>query len=425
MTQLIPGLPSQTGQGQVTPTTAETAAVVEQTVAPRRRVGQSGLRVFPIAVSGKVFGLTAGADASHAILDTYVSHGGNFIDTADSYGAGRSESMIGDWMHRRGNRADIVVATKVGKSPEHPGLGTVAIRRSVEASLRRLRTSHIDLLYLHVDDQSVDFEETLLAVDELIRAGKVRYFGGSDHTGNRLIEARVASAQLGVAPMVALQNQYNLMHRTEYEGGLAHVARQQGLGVMPRFALASGFLTGKYRSKADLKKSERGTELARHLTRRGFRVLATLDRVAARHDATPASIALAWLLTKPMVASTVVSASRPRAGHRPDGIRVDPAQPPADHRTRPRQRFLEQRFLERALPRAALPRAAPPRAGSAAGRSNGRAAHERGQAAAFTESSTRSTARAKRDGGGDRVARVSADHRAVIGELQVVCSVAG
>ncbi|MET1044358.1 MAG: aldo/keto reductase [Microbacteriaceae bacterium] len=267
--------------------------------------------MFPIAMSGNVFGLTADSEAAHAILDTYVSQGGNFVDTADSYGEGESESIIGGWMQERANRSEIVVATKVGKSLENPGLGTVAVRRSVEASLRRLRTGHIDLLYLHIDDTSVDFEETLLAVDELIRAGKVRYFGGSDHTGNRLIEARIASAQLGVAPMVALQNQYNLMHRAEYEGGLAHVARQQGLGVMPRFALASGFLTGKYRSKADLQRSERGGELGRHLTRRGLRVLASLDKIAAHHDTTPASVALAWLLTKPLVAATVVSASQP------------------------------------------------------------------------------------------------------------------
>ncbi|WP_166871151.1 MULTISPECIES: aldo/keto reductase [unclassified Salinibacterium] len=311
MTQLIPGLPSTTAHYEVTPSTAETATVVGTIPVRRRQVGQSELRVFPIAMSGNVFGFTADRDAVHAILDAYVSQGGNFVDTADSYSDGQSESLIGEWMHARGNRSEIIVATKVGKSAENPGLGTVAVRRSVEASLKRLRTSHIDLLYLHIDDPSVDFEETLLAVDELIRAGKVRYFGGSDHTGNRLMEARIASAQLGVAPMVALQNQYNLMHRAEYEGGLAHVARQQGLGVLPRYALASGFLTGKYRSKADLQRSERGGELAQHLTRRGLRVLASLDRIAAQHDATPASIALAWLLTKPLVAATVVSASEP------------------------------------------------------------------------------------------------------------------
>ena len=175
----------------------------------------------------------------------------------------------------------------------------------------RLGVQHIDLLYLHIDDQTVDFEETLLAVDELIRAGKVRYFGGSDHTGNRLIEARIASAQLGVAPMVALQNHYNLLHRSEYEGDLAHVAARQGLGVMPRFALASGFLTGKYRKRADLVKAGlvRGGAVARLFNRRSQRILASLDSIAAAHDTSVASVALAWLLTKPNVVAPVVSAS--------------------------------------------------------------------------------------------------------------------
>ena len=155
------------------------------------------------------------------------------------------------------------------------------------------------------------FEETLLAVDELIRAGKVRYFGGSDHTGNRLMEARIATAQLGVAPMVALQNHYNLLHRSEYEGDLAQVAARQGLGVMPRFALASGFLSGKYRSKADLARNARGQEAARHLNKRGLRVLHTLDSIAAVHEKPVATIALAWLLSKPLVVAPVASASRP------------------------------------------------------------------------------------------------------------------
>src|SRR6187431_2719680 len=173
-----------------------------------RRVGSSDLHVFPLAISGNVFGWTADDADATAILDAYARAGGNFVDTADSYAAGRSETMIGNWMRARRNRNDIVVATKVGKSADNPGLRARVFTRAVHASLERLGTDHIDLLYLHIDDVEVDFEETLLAVDELIRAGKVRYFGGSDHTGNRLIEARIASAQLGVAPMVALQNHY-------------------------------------------------------------------------------------------------------------------------------------------------------------------------------------------------------------------------
>ena len=281
------------------------------TTEQRRAVGPSPLRVFPIAISGNVFGWTADVTATEGILDEYTAAGGNFIDTADAYAAGRSEIMIGNWMRAKRNRADVVVATKIGKSADNPGLSPRAIAASVDASLQRLRTGYIDLLYLHIDDLTVPFEETLLAVDSLISAGKVRAFGGSDHTGNRLIEARIASAQLGVAHMVALQNHYNLMHRSEYEGGLAHVAEMQHLGVMPRFALASGFLTGKYRSKADLARNERGGEVAKYLGKRGNRVLGVLDEVAAAQQATVASVALAWLLSKPNVVAPVVSASRP------------------------------------------------------------------------------------------------------------------
>jgi aryl-alcohol dehydrogenase-like predicted oxidoreductase len=198
----------------------------------------------------------------------------------------------------------------VGKGAEHSGLAPLAIRRAVDASLTRLGTSHIDLLYLHVDDLSVPFEETLLAVDALIRSGKVRWFGGADHTGNRIIEARIACGQLGVAPMIALQKHYNLMHRSEYEGELARVAATQSLGVMPRFALASGFLAGRYRSKADIVGRERGREVASYVGRRGFRVLSALDTVAAELDASVASVALAWLLTRQNVVAPVVSASR-------------------------------------------------------------------------------------------------------------------
>jgi len=293
------------------PTTAETAAIVGQFPIPRRRVGSSELMVFPLAMSGTVFGWTADDAATNSILDTYVAEGGNFIDTADSYAAGRSETMIGNWMRSRRNQGDMIVATKVGKSADNPGLRARVLTRAVTASLGRLGVGHIDLLYLHIDDTSVEFEETLLAVDELIRAGKVRYFGGSDHTGNRLIEARIASGQLGVAPMVALQNQYNLVHRREYEGDLARVAIQQGLGVMPRFPLASGFLSGKYRQRADLERGERATEVARHLTRRNLRIVASLDRIAREHDSTIASVALAWLLSKPNVVAPVASASSP------------------------------------------------------------------------------------------------------------------
>jgi aryl-alcohol dehydrogenase-like predicted oxidoreductase len=291
------------------PTTGETAAIVGAGSAPRRRVGLSELRVFPLAISGKVFGWKTDDTATDAILDSYAALGGNFIDTADSYSSGRSELMIGNWLRSRRNRDDMVIATKVGKSAEHPGVRARAITAAVDDSLRRLRTDRIELLYLHIDDPEVSFEETLLAVDELIRAGKVIAFGGSDHTGNRLFEARIASAQLGVAPMVALQNLYNLVERREYEGDLEHIADRVGLGVMPRFAMASGFLSGRYRTKADLARSARGAEVAKYFTRRGLKVLAALDEVATAHDASMATIALAWLLSKPNVVAPVASAS--------------------------------------------------------------------------------------------------------------------
>ena len=291
------------------PTTRETAAIVGTTPPARRRLGHSNLHVFPLALSGKVFGWTTDATTTRAILDGYADRGGNFIDTADSYSSGRSETMIGSWMRQRRNRDDLVIATKVGKGAQHPGLTSQAIAAAVDDSLRRLATDRIELLYLHIDDPEVPFEETLLAVDELIRRGKVLHFGASHHTGDRMMEARIASAQLGVAPMLALQNEYSLLARRSYELGLAHLAAQQGLAVMPRFALAGGYLSGKYRSRTDLV-AGRGPDVARYAGRRGRRVLTTLDRIAATHDASVATIALAWLLSKPRVVAPVTSVSR-------------------------------------------------------------------------------------------------------------------
>jgi len=284
---------------------------------PRRRLGQSDLDVFPLAIGGNVFGWTADADSANGVLDEYAARGGNFIDTADSYAGGRSEIMIGNWMRASRNRSSMVIGTKIGKSADHPGVSAREIPRAVAASLLRLRTDYIDLLYLHIDDQDVPFEETLLAVDDLIRSGKVRYFGVSDHSANRLVEARVIAAQLGVAPMVALQNHYNLMHRRDLEGDLARVAAQLGLGVMPRFALAGGFLTGKYRAKSDLRGDRRRGTTAGYLGKRGLRILGVLDAIAAEQraagveDATVAGVSLAWLLSKPNVVAPVASASGP------------------------------------------------------------------------------------------------------------------
>lgn len=295
-------------QGVDAPTTVETAAIVGARPAARRVIPGTDVAVFPLAMSGKHFGDSVSDSDANMILDVFSAFGGNMIDTADSYVGGRSEQLIGEWLRRRGIRDDVVIATKVGKSLAHPGLSAPAISAAVDASLGRLGTDRIDLLYLHIDDESVPFEETLLAVDDLIRAGKVRAFGMSDHTGNRLVAARIACALLGVAPMTALQNEYSLMHR-EYEGDLARVAAQQGLAVMPRFPLAGGFLTGAYRSRADLVGNPAAEYVVPSLGRRGRRILGVVDRVAAALESTPAAVSLAWLLSKPGVIAPVVAVS--------------------------------------------------------------------------------------------------------------------
>lgn len=279
-------------------------------VSIRRPLGETPLSVFPLALGTSVFGWTAQVDASAAILNRYFDFGGNFLDTADSYSAGRSEHIIGQWMARRRNRDDVVVATKIGNHPDNPGLGPVAMVRAVEASLERLQTDHIDLLYFHIDDRTVPLEDSLGTAQWLMESGKVRYLGASNFSAERLVEARILSAA-GYPRIEALETHYSLLHRQPFEGDLGLVSRGQGLGVMPYFALENGFLTGKYRSRSDLDGSARGARVARHLNRNGLRVLHALDALAAEQDAPVASIALAWLLAKPGVVAPVVSASRP------------------------------------------------------------------------------------------------------------------
>jgi len=276
-----------------------------------RAIGESDLITYPLALGGNVFGWTVGDANARRILDVYADFGGTFVDTADSYAGGRSETIIGSWMAAKGIRDRMIVSTKVGKSPDHPGLSPRAVIASVEASLQRLRVETIDLLFLHIDDLETPFEETLLAVDKLIRDGKVRYFGGSDHHGNRLVEARVACGMMGVAPMVALQNEYNLVRRTDFEQELRPVADSLGLGFMPRFGLAGGFLSGKYRTREELKRTPRARGLGQYFDKRGLRVLSTLEEIAAEQDVTMATIAVAWLLTRPNVVAPVVSATSP------------------------------------------------------------------------------------------------------------------
>ena len=272
-----------------------------------RRIGASDLRVHPVALGGNVFGWSVDDAHSRRILDAFVDGGGTLVDTADSYASGRSETMIGSWLAARGNRDRVVISTKIGKSADNPGLSAKAIVAAVDASRERLRVDTIDLLFLHVDDVETPFEETLLAVDRLIRSGKVRYFGGSDHHGNRLIEARIACAMMGVAPMVALQNEYNLLRRETYEQELLPVAASLELGVMPRYALAHGFLSGKYRSRDDLRRALRGREFVSYFGKRGLRILSVLEQVAEEQDVSMATIAVSWLLTRPNVVAPVVS----------------------------------------------------------------------------------------------------------------------
>jgi aryl-alcohol dehydrogenase-like predicted oxidoreductase len=278
-------------------------------IAPRR-IGESDLAVYPLSLGASVFGWTADGDTSLAILDRFAALGGDFIDTADSYVGGRSEVLIGKWMRERGNRDDLVVATKVGRHHENPGLGSVSIVRAVEASLERLQTDRIDLLYFHDDDPEVPLEDSLATAEWLIETGKVRYLAASNFSADRLIEARIM-ASAGLPKFVAIQTQYNLMHRSEFESALRIVAAAQGLAVMPYYALANGFLTGKYRSKSDLSADARSVRASAYVNRKGMRVLAVLDRIAAEHRVSPASVAIAWLLAKRTIVAPVASASRP------------------------------------------------------------------------------------------------------------------
>jgi aryl-alcohol dehydrogenase-like predicted oxidoreductase len=293
------------------PTTAQTATIVDPTPVRRRRLGVTDLEVFPMGLGARAFGDRVDTATATAILDTFRDLGGDLVDTADAYADGRSESILGDWMRTRRNRDGIVVATKVGRGADHPGVRARDITSAVHASLRRLQTDRIDLLHLHVDDPEVEFEETLLAVDELVRAGAVRSFGAARHPGLRLFEARIATAQLGVAPMVSVQARYSLADRRDYEQGMSRIVAAQGLALLPRSPLAAGFLTGRYRRRGDLDRAQRRMAEARLLGRDGQALLAALDRVAAEVDARPGTVALAWLLTRPDVVAPIVTTTTP------------------------------------------------------------------------------------------------------------------
>ncbi len=284
----------------------------------QRRLGRSDLMVSPLCLGGNVFGWTADEATSFKLLDAYVDAGLNFIDTADVYSTwasgnrgGESETIIGKWMKARGNRNRLVIATKVGSEmgPNQKGLSKSYIRSAVEASLQRLQTDHIDLYQSHRDDPDTPQQETIGAYEELIREGKVRAIGASNFTAARLKEALEISTELGLPRYESLQPKYNLYDRAEYESELEPLCREQEIGVIPYYGLASGFLTGKYRSEADFGKSVRGGRMASYLDERGRRILAALDEVAGRKASAPAQVALAWLMARPGLTAPIASAT--------------------------------------------------------------------------------------------------------------------
>jgi aryl-alcohol dehydrogenase-like predicted oxidoreductase len=283
------------------------------------RLGPSDLDVFPVCLGGNVFGWTADEPQSFAVLDAYVAAGGNFIDSSDSYSAfapgnvgGESETVLGAWFAARANRADVVLATKVGRKPDRQGLSRDNIRRAVAESLARLQTDYIDLYYAHADDPGTPIEETLDAFDELIKDGVVRHIAASNYSAPRLEEALRLSDDLGLARYVALQPHYSLVERHHYEGALAEVCVREGLACVPYWALARGFLTGKYRPGSQVD-SPRAAAAGRYLEDpRAVAVLDALDRIAAARGTTVAAVALAWVRAQPAVVAPIASARNPQ-----------------------------------------------------------------------------------------------------------------
>ena len=271
------------------------------------KLGTTDLDVHGLCLGGNVFGWSADERESVAVLDAYAVAGGNFIDTADTYGGGASESIIGHWAAARGNRDALVIATKVAKKADRPGLSVANIRLAAEESLARLGTDRIDLYYAHADDPSVPLEETLGAFDALVREGKVRYIAASNYTAPRLSEALAVAEREGFAAYAALQNHYNLLERAEYEAGVALLLAETGLPSLPYFSLARGFLAGKYRPGVEVE-SVRAAGAGKYRTQHGYAVLGALDEIAAAHGVSVAAVSLAWLAGRPMVAAPIASA---------------------------------------------------------------------------------------------------------------------
>ncbi|RDI98710.1 aldo/keto reductase [Dyella solisilvae] len=282
-----------------------------------RPLGRSSLSVAPLAFGGNVFGWSADEARSFELLDAFVDAGLNLIDTADVYSAwvpgnrgGESEAIIGKWLKRSGKRDKVVIATKVAKWAEHPGLSPMNIHQAVEGSLKRLQTDYIDLYQAHEDDATTPLHETLGAFGQLIEQGKVRVIGASNYGADRFGEALAVSAQHGLPRYETLQPEYNLVSRKGYEKELEPLVVSENVGVINYYALASGFLSGKYRSEADLAKSTaRGGSVKKYLNPHGLGVLEALDQVAAAQRATPSQVALAWLIARPGITAPIASAT--------------------------------------------------------------------------------------------------------------------
>jgi aryl-alcohol dehydrogenase-like predicted oxidoreductase len=284
----------------------------------KRKLGKTGLEIAPLVFGGNIFGWTVDEPTSFKLLDAFVAAGFNSVDTADVYSkwvpghtGGESEIIIGEWMKRSGNRNKIIVATKVGMDmgDGKKGLSKSHILRSAEDSLGRLQTDYIDLYQSHVDDPDTPLEETLGAYAELLKQGKVRAIGASNHKAERLATALETGRKSGLPAYQTLQPNYSLIERTEYESTLEPVCEKEGLGVINYFPLAGGFLTGKYRSEKDVAGKARARNVTKHLNERGFKILAALDQVAKKYNATPARISLAWLLARPSITAPIVSAT--------------------------------------------------------------------------------------------------------------------
>jgi aryl-alcohol dehydrogenase-like predicted oxidoreductase len=284
----------------------------------QRQIGTSGIKVYPFCFGGNVFGWTIDEQQSFKILDQFLDAGLNFIDTADVYSSwvpgnkgGESETIIGNWLKSSGKRDKVVIATKVGKpmGEAKKGLSRKYITSAVEDSLKRLQTDYIDLYQSHDDDKDTPLLETLETFDGLIKQGKVRAIGASNYSGGRLIEAVKISKDNGLAAYECLQPEYNLYQREQYEKNLEPVCRERNIGVITYYSLASGFLTGKYRSEHDLSQSSRGQGVRKFLNPRGYKILAALDTVAAEYGVSQASIALAWLIARPGITTPIVSAT--------------------------------------------------------------------------------------------------------------------